>query len=132
MIPLPASPLYAVAGRLLDEAGIPHNHADAGYLAADLLEVAAEGPLQETLLEEVTQAAQVLLQRIGGIGNLRSYLDTLQARPAPARPVQTTVFECPYCGNLHRARGDCAHGADISCCGEVGHVTPKYSPDSQA
>ena len=35
-------------------------------------------------------------------------------------------FRCPFCGTAHAPQGDCHAGADIACCGEVGHCELIY------
>jgi hypothetical protein len=55
-----------------------------------------------------------------------TYADTLPEaddRQATPQPV-LAGFRCPFCLKLHQPRGDCEHGADIDCCGEVGHCYP--------
>ena len=38
-------------------------------------------------------------------------------------------FRCPFCGTAHAPQGDCHAGADIACCGEVGHCELIYKDD---
>ena len=40
-------------------------------------------------------------------------------------------FRCPFCGTAHAPQGDCHAGADIACCGEVGHCEPIYKDNDE-